>query len=591
MKKTNILTLAFLIIFLNSCSVKSLNKDYKDYVDKNYTPSNDKNRSFLKNNVKENIIHQKYIDLSIKKSISTVLKELSKIDGNVYIFKGEDIDIEPCTNSQKLHIDSFKKLNQYIQDTTNMTMVITKNRFLKNRAKIVELKDLHSLGSNLNDVPFYLKGSVSIDDALEEMGKLTGFSIVYKTDSKSSSSEPISTQSESPSQMADIPDMPNISNSSSFFEGKYTTFSGNNVADFLNLLSNNFNLFVDIDYKNKLIIFSKKKSKIFHVFVNNISMSGTLNGQKSVSGVSGASSSSLPITSQITINILDDLDKNLKQILSNAPGSTYSFNKTSGQIFIKTDKKTMESITKLINDFNSIFNKQIDFQLDIYEFAVNKNFTYGVSIGGKIDKGRYTIDTKGGRTNELIKTIFNISKSTSNLNADVESTNNIIQLLQVTNHGYVIKNNMPYMIDLTNSKNYIKTITTTINHSVSGDTQVTTPETATISDGTILTVLPRIVGKKIELNIEPNIITINKISKETYDGNTISLPDISTNKFKSNITLQNGERRIIGYITQYQDVSDYNGILPLNHFIIGGENNKKYIRKEIVFVVGAKISD
>ncbi len=577
--KIAILTILPLFI-LNSCGVKNLNKDFRRYVDKNYVK--DSNNGYLKRKVQQNIIHQTYLDLSIKKSISTLLKELSAIDGHVYIFKGEDIDIEPCTNSQKLHIDSFRKLNQYIQDTTNLTMIITKNRFLKNRAKIVELADLHSLESNLNKVPFYLKGSVSINDALEEMSKLTGFSIVYKT-----SNTPSLPQSSEPS----LQNVVAQAQSGNFFEGKYTFFSGTNVADFLNLLSNNFNLFVDIDYKNKLITFSKKKSKIFHVFVNNINMSGTLNGQKTVSGVNGGSNSNLPISSQVNINILADLENNLKKLISKDPNSILSFNKTSGQIFIKTDKRTMESATKLINDFNAIFNKQIDFQLDIYEFAVTKNFTYGVSIGGKITRGKFTADTGSGRTNELIKSIFNITKQGSQLNADVESTNKIVQLLQNTNHGYTIKNNMPYMIDLTNSKNYVKTITTTINHSVSGDTQVTTPETDTISDGTILTVLPRIVGKRIELNIEPNIITINKISKESYDGNTISLPDISTNKFKSNITLLSGERRIIGYITQYQDVSDYNGILPLNHFIIGGENNKKYIRKEIVFVVGARISE
>jgi type II secretory pathway component GspD/PulD (secretin) len=249
----------------------------------------------------------------------------------------------------------------------------------------------------------------------------------------------------------------------------------------------------------------------------------------------------------------------------------------------------MENIEKVINDFNAIFNKQIDFELDIYEFAVTKDFTYGVSVGGKITRGKFTYDTEGKMTNELAKSIFKITKKTSNVYAKVESVNNIVQLLQNTSHGYVIKNNMPYMIDLTNSKNYVKTITRTSTITNGVNSETVTPETDTISEGTILTVLPRIVGKRVELNIEPNIVTINKITKETYDGNTISLPDISTNKFKSNITMLDGEKRIIGYITQYQDISDYNGVLPLNHFIIGGENGKKYIRKEIVFVVGVRI--
>ena len=579
MKTSKISYILTTLLFLQGCSVKSLNRDFKNFVDQNYVEQNN-SQNYLKNKIKENISKRRYLDLSIKKNISTLLKELSQIDKNSYLFQGEDIEIQSCTNSEKLNINSFKKLNQYIKDTTNMTMVIVKNRFLKNRVKIVKLQDLHSFESDLNNVPFYLKGSVSIDDALAEMSKLTGFSIVYLKDSSSSQNSQMQPNENSPM-------MP--SNSNSFFEGKYTSFSGNNVADFLKLLSNNFNLYVDIDYKNKLIKFSKQKAKIFHVFVNNINMSGSLSGQKNVSGMQNAGGDNLPISSQITINILSDLENNLNKLIQQSSNSILSFNKTSGQIFVKADKRTMENIEKVINDFNAIFNKQIDFELDIYEFAVTKDFTYGVSVGGKITRGKFTYDTEGKMTNELAKSIFKITKKTSNVYAKVESVNNIVQLLQNTSHGYVIKNNMPYMIDLTNSKNYVKTITRTSTITNGVNSETVTPETDTISEGTILTVLPRIVGKRVELNIEPNIVTINKITKETYDGNTISLPDISTNKFKSNITMLDGEKRIIGYITQYQDISDYNGVLPLNHFIIGGENGKKYIRKEIVFVVGVRI--
>lgn len=250
----------------------------------------------------------------------------------------------------------------------------------------------------------------------------------------------------------------------------------------------------------------------------------------------------------------------------------------------------MENITKVINDFNSIFNKQVDFELDIYEFAVSKEFDGGISVGGKV---KYRGGTITGQSNELIKDLFTFTKTTggNTYKANLNLTNKMVQLIQSTSHGYVIKNNMPYMIDLTNSKDYVKTIKVTTSSTTAGETKVTSPETDTISEGTILTVLPRILGKKIELNIEPNIVTINKISTETYDGNTISLPDISTNKFKSNIMIKSGERRVIGYVTQYQDISDYNGVIPLDHFIIGGENDKKYIRKEIIFVVSARVKN
>lgn len=570
MKTIVIITILFTLFIMGGCGVKSLNKDFEKYVDKNYIDSQGKQRSYLRNKVVESVISRQYIDFSIKKNISTILKELSEIDGNVYLFKGDNLEIASCTNSDRLNINSFKELNHYIQDITNLTMIVSKNRFVKNRVKIVELKDLQSLQSNLNRVPFYLKGSAAISDVLDEMSKITGFSIVYKSDT---------------SKKVTLKEMGTTESSNSMFDGKYTSFSGNNVSEFLTLLSNNFNLFIDVDYQNKLIVFSKLKGKVFHVFVNNINLSGTLNGSKEVSGGDSGGSSDLPMSSQVTIDILSDLDKNLKELVGKKGGSTIlSFNKTSGQIFVKTDKRSMESITYVINDFNSIFNKQVDFQLDIYEFAVTKDFSGGISVGGNIARSGGTIE---GKTNELINNLFTFTKGANKINANL--SNKIIELLKNTSHGYVIKNNMPYMIDLTNSKDYVKTVTSTTTTTVTGPVTTITPETATISEGTILTVLPRIVGQRVELNIEPNMISINKIDKETYDGNTISLPDISTNKFKSNITLKSGERRVIGYITQYQDISDYNGIVPINNFIIGGENGKKYIRKEIVFVVGVKI--
>jgi hypothetical protein len=448
-------------------------------------------------------------------------------------------------------------------------MRITKNRFLKQRVKVVEIKDLYSVNTSLDQVPFSLSNSTAVVDALKEISNLTNFNMIYKENDSSSKENALD----------DI------------FKNKFITFKGNNIANFLQLLSNNFNIFIDIDYDNKLIVFSKIKSKIYHVFVNNIQLSGQLQGEKSSS--LGGNSSSLPITSSITLNILDDFETNLKDVSSNSKGTKLSFNKSSGQVYVRGDKFALDAVSKLIDDFNSIFNKQIEFELNIYEFAVTKDFDAGVSLGATLNNPRGKNVVITGQSPNLAASLVNMiyTRGTHKLTADVNMQNQIVRLLKVSNHGYALKNNIPYAIDLTDTKNYVKTVTVTTNATETGTVTTTEPQTDTISEGTVLTVLPRVTGKSIELNIEPTIMSINRIEERTYEGNTITLPDVSINKFKSNISIKSGERKIIGYITKYQDTKDYDGVVPIEDFIIGGESGREYVRTEIVFVVSANIKE
>ncbi len=55
--------------------------------------------------------------------------------------------------------------------------------------------------------------------------------------------------------------------------------------------------------------------------------------------------------------------------------------------------------------------------------------------------------------------------------------------------------------------------------------------------------------------------------------------------------LKNGDRKIIGYLTSYENAKDYDGILPIEDFVLGGANSKKYFRKETVFVISADIRE
>jgi hypothetical protein len=564
-----------MIILFTGCSIKELDKEFKEHVDQNYMKETTLNRNYTKEKIRE--IHKRkvFIDLSVQRKLSQVLEELGSIDGKVYMLQGEDIDVRRVSNGDRLRINSFNTLNNYIKDTTNFTMVVTKNRFLKNRTKVVELRDLKSVESNLGKIPFTIQGSIAVVDALEEISKVTGFNIIF-SDNSSAKKQPAAATESLDDSLEEA------------FSDNYISYRGNNVANFLNLLSNNYNIFVDIDYAHKIIKFSKTKDRVFHIFVNNIDITGTMDNEKKYEGTEA---SQLSVKTNVEIKLLDDLEKNLRAIITN--DDVMNFNKSSGQVYIRATKSVMESAAKLIHDFNAIFDKQLDFTLDIYEFVVKKDFRGGVSVGAAINSNfdGAAVSTTGNTnelTDNLIQSIFSYSNgNTMTVNANIQ--NMFARLTKVNKHGYMLKNNIPYAMDLTDSKSYIQSIKSTTTTSNGVTTTIREPDTDNYDEGIVVTVLPRVVGKKIELNIAPTLLSVNSITETTFDGETITLPDVSNQRFKSNITLQSGEKKIIGYITQYKNAKDYAGIVPIEDFLFGGENDQQFIRKEIVFVSGVKI--
>ena len=581
------------IIFLSSCASNipngEFNKDFKKFTLSNFPKTQAK--SSLKNSITQIIDTRKYIELDNSVKLSIALEELSKIDGKTYILAqdAQDVFLTSIKNSHKLEINTFEKLNEFIQDTSNNFILIEKNRFKKNRIKIVNIKNKEYLSKNLEKIPFVVEGSNSISHILEEISRVSNFSIITKNTASASSSD------KSKSSTLVLAD-----SLEKLFEAKYVSFTGNNIMELLDYISNSFNVYVGIDYKSKTITFEKLKSKIFHIGLNNVKYSGSLDVKKDVSNDVGKAAEAKSITTKIKLDILESLDKDLSYLLENSGvvGSMYSFNRTTGQVFVDTDKDTMKKISTIINNFNTIFKKQIDFELEIYEFAVTKDFNFGINLNvtlnslnlagnlrtaGSVANSMFNMSTQTGTPSEIP---FE-GKSHQSNGIGVDSNNKVIRLLKHSRHGYILKNSIPYIMDVTTSKSYVKTIESKTEEGLT----TVTPKLSEINEGTIISVLGKINANKIEFNIQPNIVNIDSIATETYSDSKITLPSVSTNTFKSNIVLNHGDKKIIGYLTTYQDVSDYNGVVPIENFILGGASSKKYFRKETVFVVSAKIKD
>lgn len=584
------LIIAISLVF-NACSVKSekgeFNKEFKDFTSENFKKTTTKD--YVRNSINEVIDANKAISLENTKRLSSLLEDVGEIDGKSYMLSNdsEDVFIRGTKNSHRLKINSFEKLNEYIQDTSNQFIYIKKNRFLKNRIKIVAIKNKEKIEKSLKRIPFTVEGKMAVAEILEEVRNVSGFNLIAKKSNV--------VKEEEKTDKAITEKLFSEDSLDELFENTFISFSGRNIMELLDYISIAFNIYIDVDYERKTIIFEKLKSKVFSITLNNIEYDGTLDVKKSIKNdVGDSGSEDKSVKTKIKLEIMESLEENLNTILnsSTVEGRVLSFNKSVGTIFVMADKKTMGEIARQIKIFNDVFNKQIDFKLEIYEFAISKDFEAGISLGANINTANLTGKLA---TTVITNSIFNIGTKSSNENtksiSGVKLNNKTVRLLKQIRHGYILKNSIPYFIDVTNSRSYVKTIKTTTTITNGIENTKTTPETSEINEGTVLSVLAKVNGNKVEFNLQPKIVRVNSVETATYGEDTISLPDLSINSFTSNVVLKNGEKKIIGYLTSYEDTKEYDGVLPIEDFILGGASSKKYFRKETVFVISADIRE
>lgn len=588
--KIKLLVPVLIGILFSGCSSKvaphgEFNSEFEDFTNENFKKVTSKN--YLKDSIEESLNSKQYINLDNTKRLSFALEELGSFDGSSYMISqdSEDIFLHAVKSSHKLGIDTFDKLNQYIQDTSNYFIYIKDNRFVNDRIKTVSLKNKEVFKQNLNDIPFTIDGKMAIADILEQLKEVSGFNIIAKD-----LPEDDDKKNKNPTTTINNNKLFGTNSVDTLFDNVYISFSGNTIMELLNYISTSFNIYVDVDYETKTIVFQKVKSKMFNISLNNIEYSGSLDVKKSVKNDVGGSGGNdeKAIKTKIEMNILDSLEKDMQAMLKKSPvkNNSISFNKTIGSVFITADKQTMQDISLLVDNFNNVFEKQIDFQLEVYEFSVDKEFDMAVALGATIKSGA----VNGSFLSSTVAgSMFNVGSNAQNGITGSKLNNSTVKLLKQTRHGYILKNSIPYSIDVTNSKSYVKTVTTETTTSSGISTTKTTPTTSEINEGTVLSILSKINGNKIEFNIQPKIVRLNGIETAVYDGNSITLPDISTNTFNSNIMMENGEKKVIGYLTTYDDTNNYSGMVPVENFILGGSRTKTYFRKETVFVVSANI--
>lgn len=514
-------------------------------------------------------------------SVSRALLELQKIDGKRYHLHKDEDDITIPSNS--MTIKTFNDLTMCLEDLLEKNIYVSKNKGFKNRLKIVKIRDMREKELNLENVTFSINENMPVSEALRTLQSKKDFKFSINIKSE------------------EFEGKLNASTRNKFFDNVMLMYKGGTVGNFFEYLQEKLNVFIDVDYENKIVNISKYKQEFFQLTTGNVQISGTLgNADTQVTDSSGSAQSS-SLNQEVDINIAEEAKKALDVYIQKSKdtgnkNSTVDVDSQSGTITAYADRETIKKIQEKIKRINADYKDNIEVEIFSFELVLNKN--YGFESGA-------TISNKGNSTSQefnINNVLENVVGTFSKVNPNGLSYSLLINSLD--EYGYIanrivkkytLRNHIPKSLSAQETERYLKDIRI-VDPSTDSDTAKTQSETAELrepqkydvtahySDGYISIDLAVSEGKKVSMG---ELV----VSEDTK----VSNPKTQSRNSTSNLYIKDGDFIVTAKEQEVDSSKNYKSVIPGDMLItkvFGGGIDDGYVYKNRITIVTArKIKD
>jgi len=551
--------------------------------------------------VKHDINKPKFIQISSPMNLSTILKELGKVEDREYYLQKEQEDLTIPPSAIKLK--NFADLQLYVEDTLEQNIFITKNAAIKDRLKIVKVRDIGAKKLDLNKIPFTLNGQISTVKALKLLEEIPEFSFSinikfedfeYKSEEEGSSSASGSSKSQN-----------------QLFDETAILFNGNTVGNFFDYLREKQNLFIDVDYEKKIVKIYKYKQEFVQLTTGNVQIKGTLaDGNTQVtsgtSSGSGGSSSGSGGTSGggMERNVDIDIIKRVKEVLdieianSKAKGNKRIYANVveqSGTVVMYADADTIKNIQKQINRFNLDYSDSIEIEYFAFDIFLDKSYVFESGLTRNVTSTKDGVDkTQTLDFNSVLSsTMASATKKTG------DGVNYSVLLNSLDKYGFVssqkhkkwvVRNHIPKNDNESSSSRYLKDIKI-VQPTVQGGTPETQTESAEILEPQNFDIVAHLNNGKIAVQIKQSQGKL--ISMQDIKSGTTILNNPKTESKSESIDAQikDGDSYVTTTNREIRSAKEYRGILPTDILltkIVGGGIDDGFVYKNSYVIITAK---
>ncbi len=394
------------------------------------------------------------------------------------------------------------------------------------------------------------------------------------------------------------------------------------LSGLLNYLAGRYGVYWQ--YKDKMISFFAQQTRVFTVFAlpTETSVQASLTGATMGEGGSGGNASSSFSTSA-TLALWDSIEEGVKQVVGE--NGKLSFSRVSGTVTVTASPFIIRKVSNYIDTWNEKLSRQVAITVRILQVTVNNTDNYGLDLAGLFATDKFTLASAGvyaltgGSTAETNLTMTLLKpKKLANTEAAIQAFSSQGKARLVTSSTITTMNNKVAPVQITQSKNYLKKVSTTTSGSGTDQTTEVDTEVDTLTWGFTMDILPRILdhGRLILMfamtltdlvSMEPystlagdnkkmqdamtqaTIASIEKGEAPKQEDTKLQMPHMSMRGFMQEIAMRSGYTLVLSGFEQIRDDMLTSGVGKPKMGLLGGRAYDKTERDIIVILLTPEV--
>ncbi len=319
--------------------------------------------------------------------------------------------------------------------------------------------------------------------------------------------------------------------------------------------------------------------------------SGVSGGTGSSTGMSGDSTSNSTTSVTIKNDLLRDIEKNLRSMLTPNVGRL-SMSPSTGNVTITDTPEVLRRVKSFIASENIKITKQVLLNVKILSVTLKDLDDLGLdwNVIYKSMSGKWGINLKNAFA-DLSTNATSGSISILDPNSQFDGTTMLIKALSeqgkvsvVTSPSITTLNLQPAPVQVSRQTSYLASRSTTSTTNAGTETSLTP---GTVTTGFNMSLLPVIIPETRDLLLQYNInlsslIQIRKIGTE---DNQIEMPETDSRIFSQQVKLRSGETLIISGFEQTADNANKSGVGDAEFWGFGGARSRTSTRDIIVVII------
>ncbi len=347
-------------------------------------------------------------------------------------------------------------------------------------------------------------------------------------------------------------------------------------------------------YSNGAIVLDRIQTRTFMVRANSVTNKLAANVTSTSHGTGGSGSQDVGINA--TLDIWTEIDAQLKAILP--PKSNYAVSRTTGSITVTTTPRSMEEVALYLDGLNTMLAANVAVEVTAIHINVDETDDYALSLDALYKSG---VTGVGLALNGLLPTLAqNVgtgsiailqpaggqgSSHFSGSKVFLNAVSSAGRLADSRTVSVVAQNNTPTPLQLTTSKDIIKSIQFNTLSQTGTSSVSTTPET--IEYGYSFQVIPRVLGRgEVGLVITLTVSDLTALEEKSVgDSQVLQLATIDARKFKNEITLTSGQTLVVAGYDQMRSTRNDRGLGSSGFWLFGGGKKGQVQRTRLLLLV------